>query len=344
MTKYSFRNDYSEGCHPNILEALLKSNNIQHEGYSEDDITIEATELIKKRVGNSNAEVHIIPGGTQANTIVIAQALKSFESVIAAETAHIAVHETGAIESTGHKINTVVTPDGKLIPSMIEKTLISHEDEHMVLPKMVLISNTTEVGTIYKKHELEALSACCKKNGLLLYMDGARLGSALTSKENDLTLEDIARLTDAFYIGGTKNGALIGEAIVLINDVLKTNFRFQIKQKGALLAKGRMLGMQFVELFKDNLFFELASHANEMAQELTNGIKSMNYEFVSDSPSNQIFPILPNNVIKELEKSYGFYVWKPFDENRSIIRLVTSWATKEEAVKEFISDLKGISI
>ena len=222
---------------------------------------------------------------------------------------------------------------------MIQEILDIHMDEHMVKPKLVYISNSTELGTIYKKDELVSLSEFCKENDLIFYMDGARIGSALCSKENDLKLTDLPNLFDAFYIGGTKNGALIGEALVICNDTLKSDFRYFIKQKGALLAKGRLLGIQFVELFKDNLFFQLAEHANQMAEKLAESLKEINVPFLAESPTNQIFPIFTNEQVAELQKNYAFEIWEKVDENRTVIRFVTSWATKEEAVEQLITDV-----
>ena len=242
------------------------------------------------------------------------------------------VHETGAIEATGHKIISIEVNDGKLGPDHIKSALDAHTDEHMVKPKMVYISNPTEIGSIYSKNELEQLSKFCKKNKLFLYIDGARLGSALCSEENDMELSDLGRLVDAFYIGGTKNGALMGEALVICRDSLKEDFRFHIKQKGALLAKGRLLGIQFLELFRDDLYFDLARHANAMASLLKNEISQAGYAFLTHSPSNQIFPILPNWLITKLQEKYSFYVWEKVDDDNSAIRLVTSWATKETEV------------
>ena len=216
-------------------------------------------------------------------------------------------------------------------------------NEHVVKPKLVYISNSTEIGTIYKKAELEELSKVCRENNLLLFMDGARLGSALSCRENDLTLEDISNLTDAFYIGGTKNGALLGEALVICNKDLQEDFRYHLKQKGAMLAKGRLLGIQFIELFKDDLFFEIGKHENDMADILREGISKLGYEFLVDSPSNQIFPILNNDVIDKLEKNYGFNIWEKVDEEKTSIRLVTSFATKEENCLEFIKYLSEIT-
>lgn len=340
--KYRFFDDYSEGAHANILDALNKTNLDQETGYGDDSFCIKAAEVLKDKIKNPNTAVHFVSGGTQANLIILSSMLKPYESVIAATTAHIAVHEAGAIEATGHKINTVLTDDGKLTVEKVKEVVEFHTDEHMVKPKVVFISNSTEVGTIYTKDDLQKLSDFCKENNLYLYLDGARLGSALMISGSDLALLDVANLVDVFYIGGTKNGALLGEAIVIVNEKLQENFRYHMKQRGALLAKGRVLGIQFLELFKDDLFPQLAKHANEMAAKLTRGIKSMGFKFLSDSPTNQIFPILPNKIIPELQKDYGFYVWKKIEEN-SAVRLVTSWATKEEAIDTFLADLKALA-
>lgn len=339
MIKYDFRNDYSEGTHPNILQAFAKTNLVQETGYGEDRFCEEAAKIIRKEIKNPFAEVHFVSGGTQANLIVISSILKPYESVVAAGSGHIFTHETGAIEATGHKINSIVTETGKITPETIKPILDFHSDEHMVKPAMVYISNSTELGTVYKKKELEELSAFCKQNNLYLFMDGARLGSALTSQGNDLSLSEISALVDVFYIGGTKNGALIGEAIVINNEKLKENFRFYIKQRGALLAKGRIFGIQFIELFNNNLFYELGAHANAMAHKLSEGIKKNGYTFLTKPVSNQIFPILPDKLIESLSEKYGFYVWAKHDGQSSTIRLVTSWATKEKFIDGFIADL-----
>ncbi|MFP5115323.1 threonine aldolase family protein [Bacillaceae bacterium C204] len=338
---YSFKNDYSEGSHPRILNALLETNLVQEDGYGEDQFSQKAVELLKERIGRTDVDIHLLSGGTQTNLIAISAFLRPHEAAMAASTGHILGHETGAIEATGHKILSIEAENGKLTPSDIQAVLDGHPDEHMVKPKLVYISNSTEIGTIYSKHELEDLSDFCKKNKLILYMDGARLGSALTSKENDLQLSDLPALVDAFYIGGTKNGALIGEALVICNDSLKEDFRYHLKQKGALLAKGRLLGIQFLELFRDNLFFDLASHANKMAAILSEEISKANFQFLTDSPSNQIFPILPNALITELEKDYSFHIWEKVDAEHSAIRLVTSWVTKEDEVAAFLERLKS---
>lgn len=339
---YSFKNDYSEGAHPRILNALLETNLVQEDGYGEDQFSQKAVELLKERIGRTDVDIHLLSGGTQTNLIAISAFLRPHEAAMAVSTGHILGHETGAIESTGHKILSIEAENGKLTPSDIQAVLDGHPDEHMVKPKLVYISNSTEIGTIYSKRELEDISDFCKKNKLILYMDGARLGSALCSEENDLQLSDLPGLVDAFYIGGTKNGALIGEALVICNDLLKEDFRYHLKQKGALLAKGRLLGIQFLELFRDNLFFDLASHANKMAAILREEISKANIQFLTNSPSNQIFPILPNALITELEKNYLFHIWEKVDAEHSAIRLVTSWATKEDEVAAFLESLKKV--
>ena len=338
MEIYSFKNDYSEGAHPAILQKLVETNLTQTVGYGEDEFCDEARELIKKQL-KKEAEIHFVSGGTQANLIVISSILKPYESVIAAETGHIAVHETGAIEATGHKINTIATSDGKISATQIEKVLKLHTDEHMVKPKMVYISNSTEVGSVYTKAELKSIYNFCQENNLILFVDGARLGSALTSSKCDLTLEDMANLCDVFYIGGTKNGALIGEAIVFNKLDLNENFRFHIKQKGGMLAKGRLIGIQFSELFRNDLFFEIGKHANKMAEKLAKNISNKGFEFLTEPSSNQIFPIFPNELIAKLQHHFEFFVWEKIDEEKSAIRLVTSWATPEEKVEYFIQSI-----
>ena len=322
---------------------MLKTNWDQDDGYGNDNLSRQAEELLKQAVENPQAAVHFVSGGTQANLIVLASLLKPYESVIAASSAHINVHEAGAIEATSHKIHAVDTADGKLSPDQIQAVVDQHTDEHMVKPKVVFISNSTEVGTVYHKSELESIARVCAANSLYLYLDGARLGSALTSKGSDLTLPDLSELVDIYYIGGTKNGALLGEAIIINTPDLQTNFRYHLKQRGALLAKGRLVGAQFVGLFSDGLFFELARHANAMAEKLSQGIEKLGFPFLTNSPTNQIFPIMSNPMIGELQKIYGFYVWSKIDAGHSTIRLVTSWATQESKVDEFIADIAALA-
>ncbi|MGC7871447.1 threonine aldolase family protein [Desulfosporosinus sp. SYSU MS00001] len=338
---YSFKNDYSEGAHPRLLKALGETNFEQVEGYGEDLYSQKAVQLLKQTIGRDDIDIHLLSGGTQTNLTAISAFLRPHEAIIAANTGHILVHETGAIEATGHKIISVEVGDGKLNPLHIKGALDLHTDEHMVKPKLVYISNPTEIGSIYTKKELEEISGCCHDNNLFLYMDGARLGSALCSDENDLELSVLADLVDAFYIGGTKNGALLGEALVICRESLKEDFRFHMKQKGAMLAKGKILGIQFLELFRDDLYFDMARHANKMAGLLRDEITKAGFNVLVHSPSNQIFPIFPDIIISELQKNYAFYVWSKVDINHSAVRLVTSWATKEEEVLAFIKDLNA---
>lgn len=338
MKKYSFKNDYSEGAHPAILQRLMETNLQQTIGYGEDEFCDEARAWIKTYLQKDSA-IHFVSGGTQANLIVISSMLKPHESVIAVESGHIAVHETGAIEATGHKVNTVPTIDGKMTIDEIQNVLNLHTDEHMVKPKMVYISNSTEVGSVYTKAELTAIYDFCQANQLYLFVDGARLGSALTSSKSDLTLEDFANLTDVFYIGGTKNGALIGEAIIINTPQLNEDFRYHIKQKGGMLAKGRLIGIQFAEMFKNDLFFEMGKHANAMAKKLAEGIAAKGYDFLTVPSSNQIFPILPQQEIERLHEKFEFFVWQKIDDEHSAVRLVTSWATPEEQVDHFLNQL-----
>lgn len=330
---YSFLNDYSEGAHPRILDALCRLNNEQNIGYGKDDHCIRAIDAMKAHIQNNEVDIHFIPGGTQTNLLVISSFLRPHECVIAADTGHINVHETGAIEATGHKVVVMPHKDGKLTPSAIVTALEYHSDEHMVKPKMVYLSNTTELGTIYRKAELTAISDMCNKHGLLLFLDGARLGSALTCEINDLELSDLASLTDVFTIGGTKNGALMGEALVIVKDDLKGEFRYLIKQRGAMMAKGFVLGVQFEELFRDNLYFVLSKHANEMAKKIVEVLKECGYSFYATPGTNQLFPIIPNELLDILSRDFLYMIDHDVDDNNSVVRFVTSWATKSEAVE-----------
>lgn len=340
--KYSFFDDYSEGAHPHILEALTRTNLSQEPGYGKDALCQAAARLLREKVGNSEADIHFVVTGTQANLIACAAMLRPYESVIAPVSGHIAIHETGAVEATGHKINAIPTSNGKLSCDDIQQVVQEHADEHMVKPGAVFLSHATEVGTIYTKAELKAISQLCREQQLYLYVDGARLGAALTSSEADITLADLSALVDIFSIGGTKNGALLGEAIVINEATLKEHFRYYLKQRGALLAKGRVLGIQFVELFKGDLYFALAQHANAIAGKLAEGIKKQGYPCWTESSTNQLFPIFPHAVIDKLQAHYGFYVWAKVDADHSAVRLVTSWATQESVVEEFLVDLRKL--
>lgn len=340
---YNFINDYSEGAHPEILKALYKLNLEQNIGYGKDIHCLKAKEVLKKHLQREDVDIHFISGGTQANLLVISSFLRPHECVIAVDTAHINVHETGAIEATGHKIVVVPHEDGKITPASIDRVVKFHKDEHMVKPKMVYISNSTELGTIYTKEELTAIRAICNKYGLLLFMDGARLGSALTCENNDLKLNDFTELTDVFYIGGTKNGTLFGEALVIVKEVLKEDFRYLIKQRGAMMAKGFVLGIQFEELLKENLYFTLAKHANDMAKIITDTLEDCGYSFYATPGTNQIFPILPNKLLEKLSKDFSFMIDHSVDEDYSVVRFVTSWATKAESVEKLCESIKFYS-
>lgn len=341
---YSFANDYSEGAHPKILDMMIKSNLEQNVGYGMDEHCAKARANIKRHLHREDADIHFIPGGTQANLLTVSSFLRPHQCVISADTGHVNVHETGAIEATGHKVFVARSKQGKLLPEGVLEAIAHHKDEHMVQPKMVYISDSTELGTIYSKSELIELHDICKEKGLILFLDGARLGSALTCKSNDLSLADIAELTDVFYIGGTKNGALLGEALVILREDLKADFRYLIKQRGAMLAKGFLIGMQFEVLFEEKLFFELGAHANSMAQELVKILKELNYTLYTPACTNQIFPILPDKKLKPLSESFRFEYIAKYDEHNSVIRLVTSWATTKKGIKlfgEVLSQLKA---
>lgn len=333
MTKYSFRDDYSEGGHPAILKALGETNMGQQLAYGEDAYSLEAKSLIHRHLNCPGASIFFVAGGTLANLIGIASLLRPHEAVISAQSGHIAAHETGAIEATGHKIISVMSADGKLRPADITACVESNSmAPHMAKPRLVYISNAAETGRIYDRPELSALSETCRDLGLLLFLDGARLGAALTSPASDLTLADVAAFTDMFWIGGTKAGALIGEAIVIPNPELAQDFRFHIKQRGALLAKGRLLGLQFRALFRGRLFFENCEHANDLAQKLSLAISAKGYGFADETQTNQVFPVLPNAIITRLSQDFDFHIWEPRSGDMSVIRLVTSWATPDRAV------------
>lgn len=336
---YSFKNDYSEGALPAIMELLNKSNCEQTNGYGEDYFCEEAKKKIKDRLQYKACDVHFLVGGTQTNLTVIASALRPYEAVIAADTGHINVHETGAIEASGHKVLTVKGTDGKVTSEAVRKVVLDHEDEHMVKPTMVYISNATEIGTMYLKEELQELYATCKELGLYLFMDGARLGSALMAQNNNITWEDLCSLCDVFYIGGTKNGTLFGEALVIVNEELKKDFRYMIKQRGGLLAKGRLLGIQFLGIFENENFEKAAKHANNMAGKLQNAFIQKKIPLFISTTTNQIFPILTNIQMDILSKKYAFQIWEKLDNEHTAVRFVTSWATKEEAVEECIQDI-----
>lgn len=338
----SFKNDYSEGALPEILQALCDTNLEQTVGYGCDDYCKAAQESIRTAIGKPDASVHFLVGGTQTNQTCICAFLRPHEAVIGVETAHINVHETGAIEATGHKVLTTPGDNGKITADGIRAIVARHTDEHMVKPKMVYLSDSTELGTIYTRQELTEISSCCKELGLYLYLDGARLGSALTASGNNLTLPDLAALTDAFSIGGTKNGALFGEAVVLLHPNLKDEFRYLIKQHGGMLAKGRLLGLQFLTLFTNDLFFSAAAHANAMAMQIRQGFTDCGVSFLTDSVTNQQFPILFEDEIAQLEKNFLFERSQSMDDTSTAVRFCTSWATKEEHIQLLLEAIQCV--
>ncbi|MCR6699533.1 low specificity L-threonine aldolase [Escherichia coli] len=336
--------DYTEGAHPKILEKLTITNYEQTIGYGEDQYCREAANIIKKKCQREDVDVHFLVGGTQTNLTVISAALRPHQGAITVVTGHVNTHETGAIEATGHKVLTVEDNEGKITAKQIQDVYDSHfndaSPEHTVQPKMVYISNPTEIGTIYSKAELTSISETCRKNNLILYIDGARLGYGLCAKNNDLDLPTIAKLCDAFYIGGTKVGALFGEALVISNEALKSDFRYFIKQKGGLLAKGRLLGIQFATLFEDDLYFEISRHADEMATLINDACNKKGYSFLSPSTTNQQFPVLPDSVIEKLKQDYAFSYWERVNKTHSAVRFCTSWATKKESVLKLVDAIE----
>lgn len=341
---YSFRNDYSEGAHPEILKRLLDMNQCQNVGYGEDALCEHAKQMLKEKLQCEDCDIHFLVGGTQANLTVIAAALRPYEAVIAVDSGHINVHETGAVEATGHKVLIADSVDGKITPEGIRKAVHLHEDEHMVKPAMVYISNATEIGTIYHREELTQIAEVCREYGLYLFMDGARMGAALAAEDNDVSFADLCTYCDVFYLGGTKNGALFGEAVVIVNDELKKDFRYMIKQRGGMLAKGWLLGVQFAALFEGNRYIEIAAHANRMAQKLQDAMEACGLPFFIKTTTNQIFPILPNMLIEELQKEYAFQVWEAMDETHTAMRFVTSWATEEKEVDRFIEFVNALLV
>ena len=339
-----FETDYAEGAHPKILQRLLETNEVQTSGYGTDEYCENARRNIRMACNDETIDVHFLVSGTQTNKTIIASVLRPYQGVISATTGHIAVLETGAIEATGHKILTLPTTDGKITAEQVKSLCESHWNSscpiHMVQPGMVYISQPTEIGTLYNKSELTELYKVCQKYNLPLMIDGARLGYGLVSQGNDLTLEDIVKLSDVFYIGGTKIGALFGEAVVITNDQFKSDFRYMIKQNGGLLAKGRLLGIQFETLFKDELYYELSKHAVEMAMLIKEAILEAGIVLQEETRTNQLFPIFSDEMLKKLNKKYAFTFWEKVSETQSKVRICTSWATKKEHVNMLIEDIK----
>ena len=335
-----FTSDYVNGAAPEVLNHLLETNSKNLTGYGSDDYCEIAISKIKKACNKPDADVYFLTGGTQTNQIVISTVLKPFEGVIAANTGHVSGHEAGAIEFSGHKVLQISHKDGKLSDNSIENLIKDfyndRNHEHMVFPGMVYISLPTEYGTLYSKNELQNIYQICQKYNIFLYIDGARLGYALASPQNDLSLSDIANLCDAFYIGGTKVGALCGEALIFTKNRFETPAHFitQIKQHGALLAKGRLLGVQFDALFTDNLYYKIGEHGILMADKLKNIFKTKGFRFYLESPTNQQFIILENSKMEELSKTIAFSFWEKYDENHTVVRFATSWSTTQQDLKE----------
>ena len=331
-----FNSDYLEGAHPAIMTRLMETNMVQTVGYGEDEYCEAAREKIKSACQAPEADVHFLVGGTQTNTTVIAAILRPWQGVLSAVSGHINCHEAGAIESTGHKVITLPTNNGKITAQQVRDYVEWHKNdestEHIVQPGMVYISFPTEGGTLYSKAELTALYATCKQYGLPLFIDGARLGYGLVADGNAITLPERVRLCDGFYIGGTKVGALFGEAVVIMNETLKKDFRFIMKQRGGRLAKGRLLGIQFDALFTDDLYLTISRHAIDMAYQIREIFVSAGYPLLFDSPTNQQYPIMPDDELAEIGKNFGYEYWERTDPTHSGVRFCASWATTQEHV------------
>lgn len=341
-----FECDYSEGAHPRILERLAQTNLEQTPGYGVDEHCCHARELILEACQAPQAEVAFLVGGTQANQTVIASLLRPYQGALCAQTGHINVHETGAIEATGHKVLPLPQKDGKITAAAVEEACAAHwadaTHEHMVQPGMVYLSQPTEVGTLYTRQELEDIRRVCDKYAIPLYIDGARCGYGLGAAENDVTLADLARLAHVFYIGGTKVGALFGEAVVICDPALQRDFRYMIKRQGGMLAKGRLLGIQFETLFTDGLYEQLGRHAVELAGRVRRAFEEKGVEMAYPSHTNQQFPILTQAQREKLGEKYAFSFWEQVDEDRAAVRFCTSWATREEDVDALVADIANL--
>lgn len=341
-----FDSDYCEGAHPRVLEALTRTNFEQTNGYGDDEYCRRAADLIRRECGCPDADVHFLVGGTQTNLTVIASALRPYQGVLCASGGHIACHETGAVEAAGHKVLTLPDKDGKISAAQVRSYHNSHmasaDREHMVQPGMVYISQSTECGTIYGKNELEQMYGTCARLGLPLFIDGARSGCALVGSGGELTLRDIAKNCDVMSIGGTKLGLLFGEAVVITNAALKRDFRYMIKQRGGMLAKGRLLGVQFEEVFSDGLYYDMARHAVAQAMRIKSALSERGIPLFCDSPTNQQFAILTHEQQKALSEKYALSHWQRLDDRRDVVRICTSWATRPEAVDELVEDIKRL--
>lgn len=343
-----FNNDYNECCHPAVFAKLNTYMAMQMPGYGMDHLCDEAAALIRRKCDAPNAAVHFLVGGTQTNMTIIAASLRPHQGVIAAETGHISIHETGAIEATGHKVITVPSNDGKvcckLAAQVIENQRFSPDAEHIVQPKMIYISNPTEYGTLYSLAELQALSDLCRTHGLYLFVDGARMGYGLAAATNDITLADYARLCDVFYIGGTKVGAMFGEAVVISNPSIAEDFRYLIKQRGGMLAKGWLLGLQFLALLENDLYYEISAYADRLADQIRQTLTSLGYKIYLPDATNQVFVTLPDALLEKLGEEFTFANWEKFDDKHTTVRFCTSWATSQQNTEKLCEALRKLSV
>ena len=341
-----FNNDYNEICHPAVLKRLTEIASVQMPGYGADVCCAKAAQLIREKCNAPQAAVHFLVGGTQTNLTVIAASLRPHQGVISAESGHINVHETGSIEATGHKVILVPSKDGKVNPALAEEIVktqsLSMDAEHIVQPKMVYISNPTEYGTLYSLAELQALSRMCRANGLYLFVDGARMGYGLAASDNDITLADYAALCDAFYIGGTKCGAMFGEAVVITNPSIAEDFRYLMKQRGGMLAKGWLMGAQYEALFTDDLYGKIAAHANALADKIRSTLHALGYALYLPGSTNQIFVTLPDAALEKLAKDFVFATWEKADDVHTTVRFCTSWATTQENADALCAALEKV--
>ena len=346
MALYRFTCDYEEGCFPEILNLMEETNYVQTPGYGTDGYCDKAREMIRDFCSSKDADVHFLVGGTQTNLTVISAFLRPWQGVLSAHTGHINVHETGAIEATGHKVLALESPDGKVSAQALKAALDAHfgdpHSEHTVHPGMLYISFPTENGQLYSLSELTELSRICREAGIPLYLDGARMSYGLTSSACDVSASDIARLCDAFYIGGTKCGALFGEALVITNDALKKDFRYMIKQRGGMMAKGRLLGIQFLGLMTDGRYLTAAAKANRQAQRIRAAFEQKGIPFMIPSPTNQQFPVLTDGQLAALAPSFSWDFWEKMPDGRNAVRFCTSWATKDEAVEALVSAVQEL--
>lgn len=344
---YLFHNDYNKACHSSILERIEKMRTLPMPGYGMDSCCFRAADMIRTLCEDEDLAVHFLVGGTQSNLTVISAALRPHQAVLAAESAHVNIHETGAIEATGHKVVTVASTDGKLTAEQIEKIAYAQRcdenAEHTVQVKLVYVSHPTELGTTYRLSELEDISDVCKKYGMYLFVDGARLGYALSAKDNDISLADLARLCDVFYIGGTKCGAMFGEAVVISNPMIAEDFRYLVKQHGGMLAKGWLLGLQFEVLFEDGLYFSLGDHANKFADQLRQTLEKCKHPLFVEGTTNQVFAILPNSLLNRLSENFTFMIQEQVDDQHKAVRFCTSWATTQESIDALCAAIEEFS-